>query len=42
MKHSMWARYRIFAIGVSVKYGASTAVSLILGTTPVILKGVCE
>jgi hypothetical protein len=39
MKHSMWARYRIFAIGVSVKYGASTAVSLILGTTPVILKG---
>lgn len=35
----MWARYRIFAIGVSVKYGASTAVSLILGTTPVILKG---
>ena len=37
--HSMWARARIFVLGVCIKYGASTAVSLILGTTPVILKG---
>ena len=37
--HSIWNRSRIFLACIAIKYGASTAASLILGATPVILKG---